>query len=424
MKRSSRYSLIAGGACCGCTLAAALWPLIGLADWETVPDIRMEIEANDNPRLGQQTALRGLDPEAVEGRTSTRMLLDGRVLLRNAGPRGTVTLQPRARLDAYADAIDEDLQRRDLYLNSRAEYNWQRTTAGIQVNLGRESIISAELADTGVLDPDEPIDPVDNETGVLALLDEFRIRSIVSPYAEFALSERSAILLGARLLDVAYTGPDLRGRTDFRDTSFSVGVGRTIDDRTGATARLVVSQYEADLTGNETDTVGVEGTFNRQLNEIWSFNLMTGLQRSDFVFIDDDGELVDNATTNYTMSIAFAKRTELASFDIGLFRFLNPNAVGFLVERNEFRLRYGRRLSERMRVGIGFRAMETGALDSDIQDREFLRADFDLEWAFSPTWAFAARYGAVDQTFSGERLDGTANVLSVGAVYRGIQRPR
>src|SRR5690606_26556645 len=155
------------------------------------------------------------------------------------------------------------------------------------------------------------------------------------------------------------------------------------------------------VTSNETDTVGVEGSFSRELNELWSFALTTGLQRSDFTFVDVNGELVDNAATNYTMSIEFAKRTELSAVDIGLFRVLNPNAVGFLAERNELRFRFTRQLSERLRAGFGFRAMETGALDRDTSDRELLRADFDVEWAFTPSWSFAARYGAVDQKFTG-----------------------
>src|SRR5690606_5544560 len=289
--------------------------------------------------------------------------------------------------------------------------------------LSRESIISSELVDTQV-SPDDPIeDPIDDETGLLVQLDEFRKRLLLAPYAELNISERSTILLEARRLDVSYTGPDVRGRTDFNDTSLSVGIGRAIDDRTSAAARLIASRFEADITGNETDTVGVEGSFTRQLNALWSFNLTTGLQRSDFTFVDEDGAMVDNAATNYTMGLSFGKRTELSTVDIGLFRLLNPNAVGFLVERNELRLRFTRQLSQRLRAGFGFRAMETGALDREESDREYIRADFDIEWAFSPSWAFAARYGAIDQTFSGDRLDGNANMLSVGAVFRGAPRP-
>ena len=426
MNTTIRYSRTASGvricALAVSGLAVGVLPGGVLADWQATPDIRMEIEANDNPRLGQNPDV--VDSDEREDHTATRMLMDARVRLRNVGPRGEVTFEARVRADAYSDDVDQELEREDLYLRSRAAYGWQRANAAVNVNLSRESIISAELVDTQPISPDDPLeDPIDDETGLLVLLDEFRRRISIAPSAEFLISERSSILLDARLLDVSYTGPEFRGRTDFNDSSLSLGVGRNIDDRTNASARLIASRFEADATENETDTVGVEGSFSRQLNSLWSFTLTTGLQRSDFTFVDVNGEIVDNASTDFTMSLSFAKRTEVASVDIGLFRVLNPNAVGFLVERNEFRLRFARRLSERLRAGFGIRAMETGALDRDTSDREYIRADFDLEWAFTPSWSFAARYGAIDQEFAGERIDGTANMLSIGAVYRGLSRP-
>ena len=85
-----RYSRLAAGACCACVLGAGLLPQAAWADWEAIPDIRMEIEANDNPRLGQRPDRRDVDPEAFEDHTATRMLLDSRVRLRNIGPRGRV----------------------------------------------------------------------------------------------------------------------------------------------------------------------------------------------------------------------------------------------------------------------------------------------------------------------------------------------
>ncbi len=421
MKMSIRHARLAGGACCSCALALSMWPAIAVADWEVIPDVRMEVEANDNPRLGQRPEHR---PEADFDRTAARMLMDARMNLRNSGPRGSVTLQPRVRVDAYSDSRDDDLERQDIYLNSRANYNWQRARAGLNLNLNRESIISSELSDLQPIEPGEPIDdPIDNETGLLVLLDEFRNRINLRPYAEFDISERSAILMEARLLDISYTGPEILGRTDFTDISLSLGIGRTIDSRTSATARMIVSNFEADLSGNETDTVGVEGTFARELNELWTFSLTTGLQRSDFKFVDPTtSEVVDNASTNYTMSIGFSKRTELSALDIDLFRVLNPNAIGFLIERNEVRVRYARQLSQRLSAGVGFRAMETGTLEGVSADRQLLRADIDVEWAFTPSWSFAARFGAIDQEFSGARLDGQANMLSIGAVYRGLSR--
>src|SRR5690606_24841393 len=251
--------------------------------------------------------------EGLEDHTATRMLLDARVRLRNDGKSGQFVVQPRVRLDAYADAVDDDLERRDAYLSMRGTYSWQRANAGINVNAARESIISAELGDPGLVDPEDPIEaPRDNDTGLLFGLDEFRRRLNIAPSAEVTLSERSALLLEARLLDVSYTGPQVTGRSDFSDSELAVGVGRSIDSRTDAAARLVVSRFEADLTGNETDTVGLEGSFTRQLNELWTFDLTAGLQRSEFSFLDDGDELVDNASTNFTVTLEFQKRTELS----------------------------------------------------------------------------------------------------------------
>src|SRR5690606_18073537 len=142
----TRNAPIAGRACYACAIAASLSPLVAWSDWESIPDIRLEVEANDNPRLGQRPEERGIDADELEDHTATRMLFDGSVRLRSVGQRGEVVLSPRIRLDAYADTIDDDLERQDFYLNVRTAYRWPRSTAGLRANLARESILSAELA--------------------------------------------------------------------------------------------------------------------------------------------------------------------------------------------------------------------------------------------------------------------------------------
>jgi hypothetical protein len=425
MSKHRRHSPDARSISCACLLAAALPAGLAWADWEAVSDVQMAVEANDNPRLGQRPDL--LTPDApLEDHTAVRMFTDARVRLSNVGPRGDVLLEPRVRLDTYADAVDDDLQRDDLYLNMNTSYRWARSAAGLRANLARESILSSETLEAQTADPDDVIDdPIDTETGLLVLLNEHRIRTRFAPYAEFAVSERSDITLEAGYLDVSYTGPQLGGRTDFTDTRFAIGVGRSIDDRTRAEARLIVSRYEAELTSNETDTVGVEGTFRRTLSESWSFFLSTGLQRNEFTFMDPDGMVLDNASSNYTMRIGVRQRAARTTFNLDVLRLLNPNAVGFLTERNELRLIYRRQMSQRLTGGLAFRYTEIGSLDSPTVDfeRDFARLDLDLEWAFTPTWFLNIGYSAIDQKFvGGPRADGNSNLFSVGAVYRGLSR--
>ena len=423
MKTKRRYSPVARGVRFACLLAAAVPLGTAWGDWEAVSDVEMGVEGNDNPRLGQRSDLQ--DPDAPrEDRTAVRMFTDARVQLTNAGQRGQVVLQPRVRLDTYADDEDDDLERDDFYLNGRAEYDWTRASAGLRANLARESILSSEILEAEILDPDEPItDPIDGESGQLVLLDEHRKRVLFSPYADFAISERSDITVEASFLDVSYTGPELSGRTDFQDVRLALGAARSIDDRTRAEARMIVSNFEADLTSNETDTVGVEGIFSRTLSESWSFFLSTGLQRNEFTFIDQNDEIVDNASTDFTMNIGFRQRTVRSTMNLDIQRLLSPNAVGFLTERNQVRWVYRRQMSERLSGGVAFRYTETAVLDNPSGfERDFLRLDLDLEWAFTPTWSLNFGLGAIDQDFSGQREDGNATLASVGVVYRGLSR--
>lgn len=427
MKKLSCYSPVARSARCACLLAAVIPIGVAWGDWESYSDVELGVEANDNPRLGQRTDLDDTTVPPRDDDTAVRMFLDGQVQLANTGPRGNFVVQPRVRLDAYGDAEDEDLERDDFYLNMRGVYRWTRSTAGLRANLARESILSSEILDADLVDPDDVIgDPIDTETGSLVLLNEHRNRTFLAPYAEFSISERSNILVEASHLDISYTGPEFSGRTDFTDTRFGLGIGRTIDDRTRAEARMIVSNFQADATGNDTDTFGVEGTFARTLNEVWSFNLSTGLQRSEFTFVDEDGVVVENATTDYSMNIGFRAETEISTLNLAVQRLLSPNAVGFLTERNQLRVNYERQMSQRLTGGFGFRYTDTGVLDDTRVGggfgREFLRLDLDLEWAFSPTWSLNVGYSAVDQEFDAQRADGNANLLSIGAVYRGLSR--
>ncbi|MBN1239657.1 MAG: hypothetical protein JXB36_14230 [Gammaproteobacteria bacterium] len=424
MRTKRRCSRGARGARYACLIAAALPFGVAWGDWEAVSDVEMGVEGNDNPRLGQRSDLQDPDAPPDEDHTAVRMFTDARVQLANVGPRGNVYLQPRARLDTYADEADDDLQRDDLYLDSNASYDWTRTSAGLRANLARESILSTELLEAEILDPDGVIvDPIDTESGRLVLLDEHRNRVLIAPYADFTVSERSDVTLEASHLDISYTGPEVSGRTDFTDTRLALGVARSIDDRTRAEARLIASNYEADLTQNETDTVGVEGTFRRTLNEAWSFFLSTGLQRSEFRFVDADGELVDNASTDYTLNIGFRKRTVQSTLNLDIQRLLTPNAVGFLTERNQLRVFYRHRMTERLTGGFAFRYTDTGVLDDPTGfERDYTRLDLDLEWAFTPTWSLNVGLGAIDQKFTGDREDGSATLFSMGVVYRGLSR--
>lgn len=397
------------------------------AAWDTVSDIRMGLEANDNPRLGQRPVNRPQDVLDSQDHTAVRALMDARFRLSNFGPRGNVFIQPRVRLDTYADNVDQDLKRKDGYLYAQGRRTWRRSAIGITANFARESILSSELIDSGIgnIGTDIIGEPVDTDTGELILLQEHRNRAIVAPYANFAITERSGLGLEARYLDLTYSGAQFPGRSDISETLFGISVSRTIDDRTEASARLYASDFTAVVTQNETRTVGVEGRFSRELNEIWSFNLAAGIQRSAFAFLAFDGTPIDNAAANYTFALGFGKQTETSAFALDLLRTTNPSATGYLTERNEFRILYQRQMSQRLTASAALRAIQARALDESerVSGRDIARLSLALKWAFTPTWSLNFGYEAVSQDFVDRlRADGEANLIAIGISYQGRAR--
>jgi hypothetical protein len=406
-------------------IAAAVLPGTVLAQWESFPTVRLGVEGNDNPRLGQWVpGPGGGAPDPLDGHIATRTLLDARLDVTNTGPSGSFSIAPRVVVDAQQDDVDEDLEREDAYLTVRGVRRGLRTETRMDASLSRESILTSELAGTDFSDPESGIEePIDTDTGVLVSLDQHRKRLSLGPSVEFEVSQRGSVALELDHLDVDYTGPQLAGRTDFTDTGMVFGYNRATSLRGEAAVRLLVSKFSADLTDNDTDTVGIEGAYQTELNDLWSIDAFVGMEQSTFDFLDG-GRRVSGDDTNFTFGVGLDMRSERGtlSFDIG--HSVGPNGSGFLSTRNDMRGFYRWRITERMRGVLGVTHSRTEALDANLNQRDYTRLNFDIEWELSNQWGLNAGFSALDQEFSATTAsNGQANVMSFGAVYRGLRRP-
>src|SRR5262245_21710331 len=84
------------------------------AQWETVADIRLEAESNDNPALN--SGLGSTTAPPID--SASRLLADVVVRFRRADPRGELTFEPRVRRDAYADEEAKELESTDVFFRS------------------------------------------------------------------------------------------------------------------------------------------------------------------------------------------------------------------------------------------------------------------------------------------------------------------
>ena len=387
------------------------------AAWELVPDLELTVQSRENPRLNVDGST-----ETEDDDSATSMLFNGRLAMSNVSPRSELFVEPRIRTDAYADTADEELESDDLFLDVRGTRRWQKGAAGVRGYFSQESILYSELLEAEPLDPNVD-DPVAVDTGRLVRFDQNRDRLTLAPFADLQISERSSVVLEARYLDIAYDGERVSGRSDFTDTLFSAGVRRQIDDRNRATARLLISQFEADANQNVTDTIGVEGSFERVISDIWTFMLSTGLRRSDIEFRDPQGVLVDDVDTNFALSLGFRKRSDRSTLNFDVRRLIDPNSSGFLEQRDELRMSLRRQMSPTLTGGIAFRMIDSSVLgDINSSNRDYARVDLNLEWALTRAWAVGVGYDMIYQKFEGQSRDATSNGIKVGVNYRGLSR--
>ena len=396
-------------------IAAALFGLTlstaSHAAWDMLPVVELSATHEDNLRLLP-------DNLPLDGGADS-MTLDARFRAAFAGERGSLFVEPRARVDQYSGDVNEDLNGTDTFLRARGNHDWSQAELGFAFDYDQQDIKDAEVTDAFPDDPDIE-DPTDPDTGLL-IIDEDRKRLFIQPTLDVQISERSSLVFVGEVLDVSYTGAEFDGRVDFRDTELSAGILRQVDDRNEVSARLVTSEYAAELNDNVTKTFGVEGTFARTLSRDWNFNLEAGVSRSEYSFLNQQFEPVDNADTSFTYVIGFRQRTERNTINIDLSRETDPNSGGFLTLRDELHVYLSRAMTERLRGEVGLRGYASKTLDDVIanDERDYFRLDLGIEWAINQQLYLNGGYAFTKQQFEEEFTDASSNLFYIGLVYRG-----
>jgi hypothetical protein len=406
------------GACCLIVCVHMVVMLPSHADWNAIPDIRLEAEANDNPALEADI---GTAPRID---SASRLLADVIVNIRREEPRGDLVFEPRVRGDAYADDNTEGLESTDVFLRSSGRYRGQRAQLGYNADLGRERNLGIEFLETLPTEPvaDDPSSVATSEVGV----NERRTRLGLTPYVDFVLNSRSLLRLDSRVVDVDYQS-NLPGRSDFEERMFGTEYQRALGGQRGRLGiRLFVTDYEAELNDNNTDTQGFELSYRREISELWSWSLSLGSQRSEFEFDTLQGRVIGDESTPL-FGFGLDKRGERSGMRAELAREMSPDSMGFVAPRDELRVAWQRFLAAQVSGRLVVRAIDAeGTPTVANSDRRYGRLEIGVEWQFQPTWWFTAGY-AYDATSSSATISAPfgsddsadANSLTLGFRYRG-----
>lgn len=404
-----RAGSIASAAVLGATAAVPLQ-----AAWEVVPEVELTGETNDNARFTLE-----------ETDSTSRAALDARLRLRNFGERGSAFIEPRIVTEAYGDAPVQGLENNDMHLITQADYAWERVSIDWRSNFREQSVLRAEFQDAI---PDNPdlIDPIDTSAGTLGVIDRERRRFDAALGTEISLSERTSFGVGVEYIDVAYStsGTGIFDPRGFEDTTLSATLSRALDERSEVSARVFGSEFTAAQNDNLTRTFGVEGGLERPLSETWSFSLTASVERLDYRFVTNDGELVDNADSSVTFLLGFRKRTERTRWTLEAGRLIAPNSTGFRSQRDQIRVVVRRDFTQRLTGRAGLRYSELSSVEGAgfVNDRDYSRGAFELAWDMTPRWALTGGYDVISESFGLTREDVVSNSVFIGVRYQGRSR--
>jgi hypothetical protein len=402
------------GAClifgCACVLYAAR----GYAEWEAVPDVRLEAETNDNPSLNMVGNTQLVD-------SASRLLADAAVRFSTVEPRGELTFEPRIRADAYSEQEQQRLESNDVFLRSNGVHRGQTVQIGYTADIARERILGVEFLETLPTDPigDDPTAVVTSQVGV----NEKRTRFGVSPYVDIAMNSRTSLLLDGRIVDVDYASGVLLGRTDFLERAIGGEYRRLLGDQQGALGvRVFVTGYEAAINANTTDTRGIEIMYSRDMSELWSWNVAGGTQRSDFAYTTG-GRRIRGTEDTPIFAVGVRKQGERSTMRTEFARRMSPDALGFVAPRDEIRVSWQRAMTSRVNGRLALRAVDAkGTPAVSGSDRRYGRADLDVEWQLRPTWWFVAGYAystASSRSVIADEDSSDSNAVTIGIRYRG-----
>ena len=400
--------------CCASVLHVA----VAHADWETIPDITLEAETNDNPTMNSGL---GATPTGISD--ASRLLADVALRFRNRQPRGELTLEPRVRRDAYADSDAQSFESTDVFFRSNGLHRGQTVQIGYSADVARERILGLEFLETLPTDAvgDDPTAITTTEIGA----NERRTRVGVSPYLDIALNSRSALRLDGRIVDIDYANDTSTGRSDFLERAIGGEYQRNLDERRTLGVRIFATGYEAAVNNNVTDTRGIELVYGRDITELWRWSVAAGTQRSDFA-LSSGGRRVRGTDSTGTFGLTVSKRGERSRMRTELHRRMSPDSLGFVAPRDEIRVAWERALSPRINGGLGLRLIDAEGVPTVTDSgRRYGRAELDIEWQFGRQWSFVAGYAhATARSDSSTGTDAESNSLTVGVRYLGLAARR
>ena len=405
MLSSSRKSRAAAGAQLVLAAAAVGASASALAANEWVLDPRVEVAAiyDDNYRLTDQPG----QEISVSGGS-----VDAELAMTSAGQRSQFGITPRISSSYFPNATTEDAT--DYYLSGIAEGRTQRVVSGIKASYADESVVNSELvaADFPGIDLGQT---ASGDTGRVSIRNR-RALTIANPYLQYLWTERRTLSLSAQYTDTRYDNVVFE-QVGYKDYAATAGITWNVSQRDKFSLVALGDRYSPDNGNTDTDTGGMVAEWRREYSQVAEWYVRAGAQHSTRDAFGTGPKLSRTAFNGGAGAVWTFQATHLL---VDLLRATAPSGAGYVVKRDEARLRLTHDFQPRFTGFASARGVHTSGLDQaviSVRDRKYVTANVGAEWHMNREYSLHGAYDYSWQKFGGEPNDAVSNGVSLSVIY-------
>ena len=383
-----------------CCLIATLFPrYLPAAKWSVEPYVAAGAVYNDNIRLtiGPHDSVSGIN-------------LTSGINSRRETATSFVSIDALANATRYSDNDEQDdLNEQIIRLRSNGEAS-ERSRWRVDGRLIRDTLLrGVDIPNTDDLDlGDTDVGLVDREVR--------RVRLELRPSWTRAVTQRTSIRLDYRLTDESFSDEEGTGLQDNDTHVLGARWSKELSQRNSVSFGARIARNRVPDTDSTTDDVSILGEITHVFSPTLEGTLSAGFRDTTF----ERGALEEtDSGTIYEASLT--KRSELTTLLAALRQDLNPTGIGRVVETNELRLRYRRRVSPRLTFVLRADLFRNEALvgDPTSVDRDYAQIWPSLRWQWTRQRSVIGSYRYRRREFDADDEAADSNAIFVGVAFRG-----
>ncbi len=382
-------------------LCVALCTAPALAtDYQINPRLELSAGYDDNVNLGTGTN------EIAAGDA----LADARVELLAQEPNWRWRVTPEVRANWYPDHSDYDSNGEFLYLDgerSGARYTLDLFGYGASQSLIANYLPTANIASgLGVSQPGTTLATPASIRQDLGYL---------RPSYALEMTPRSSLDLNLDYT-VANYSQEVDGYTNYHNIAGAIGLALKATPTGTVTLRATGANFQPDV-GRDTDTYGGDVQWDGKLSATNQYYLRAGAARTDLTGSIAGAPAASKSTTTGTGGAGAQWTFMVTEIFVDLTRDAEPTGQGYVVNRDQLRLRVARRFTARLAGFLGARAIHddpvSGSVPPAVVAQRYNYGTVGFEWRVGREFSVIGAYDFTDYHQSAPTAQANAARLSL-----------